>query len=126
MELKLNHTIVWTDDRDATAAWWREVFGVDSIEVGPFLQIKCANEIDIDIASMEHNPDQDRPAPQHYAFHVSEEDFDDVFARLKEKGVPYRAGPDRSGEGETYSMNGGRGVYFDDPNGHHLEILTVP
>ncbi|MFC4335051.1 VOC family protein [Salininema proteolyticum] len=126
MDLSFNHTIVWAADRDATAEWWSDVFGVATKPFGPFLQIPCSNGVDLDICGIGSNPDRGRPAPQHYAFLVSEGDFDAVFTRVKDRGIPYWAHPDGSGKGEYNTNDGGRGVYFADPNGHDLEIITVP
>lgn len=62
--------------------------------------------------------------PQHYAFLVGEDDFDAIFARIRERGLAYWADPGRRRADEFYTLGGGRGVYFDDPSGHLLEILT--
>ena len=62
--------------------------------------------------------------PQHYAFKVSEVEFDEIFGRVKEEGLSYGSGPFSPEDGEINRWNGGRGVYFRDPNGHLLELLT--
>jgi extradiol dioxygenase family protein len=64
--------------------------------------------------------------PQHYAFLVSEQDFDDIFGRIQERGLTYCADPFGGRKGEINPNDGGRGVYWDDPNGHILEIITRP
>jgi catechol 2,3-dioxygenase-like lactoylglutathione lyase family enzyme len=64
--------------------------------------------------------------PQHYAFLVSEEEFDEIFKRIQAKHLGYWADPGATKVGEINHRDGGRGVYFKDPNGHHLEILTKP
>ncbi|RWE87608.1 VOC family protein [Mesorhizobium sp.] len=62
--------------------------------------------------------------PQHYAFLVSETEFDEIFGRIRERDLPYWADPGRTQPGEINHHDGGRGVYFEDPNGHLLEIIT--
>ena len=62
---------------------------------------------------------------QHYAFLISEDEFDRVFARIRERGLPYWADPSKQRAGETYAHNGGRGLYFDDPDGHSLEFISM-
>jgi catechol 2,3-dioxygenase-like lactoylglutathione lyase family enzyme len=64
--------------------------------------------------------------PQHYAFLISEAEFDEIFARIRERKLPYWADPTQHQRGEINTRDGGRGVYFEDPNGHLLEILTRP
>ena len=64
--------------------------------------------------------------PQHYAFLVSEEEFDEIFGRIKERGIPYAADPFGHKPGEINHDDGGRGLYWDAPDGHRLEIITVP
>ncbi|WP_414143551.1 VOC family protein [Burkholderia pseudomultivorans] len=65
-------------------------------------------------------------ASQHYAFLIDEAGFDRVFARLRERGLPHWADPAKRQPGDIYRHNGGRGVYFDDPDGHFLEVMTRP
>jgi hypothetical protein len=64
--------------------------------------------------------------PQHYAFLVSESDFDAIFGRIQERGLPYWADPHKQSPGEFNTYDGGRGVYWEDPSGHWLEIITRP
>jgi Glyoxalase/Bleomycin resistance protein/Dioxygenase superfamily len=68
----------------------------------------------------------DQPKSHHYAFHVSEVEFEAIFDRVKARGIPYGSGPYSRTDGQIYSRRGGRGFYFDDPNGHVLEVMTVP
>lgn len=85
------------------------------------LVVKLGNGVSLDFY------DQDGDiASQHYAFLVGESDFDSIFARIKEQGLTYWAAPGKLKAGETYRHNGGRGVYFDDPDGHLLEVMTRP
>jgi catechol 2,3-dioxygenase-like lactoylglutathione lyase family enzyme len=62
----------------------------------------------------------------HYAFHISETEFEAIFGRVKAKGLPYGSGPYNHTDGQIYTRRGGRGFYFEDPNGHLLEVMTVP
>jgi hypothetical protein len=66
------------------------------------------------------------PEPQHYAFLVSDAEFDQIFGRIQERGLDYWADPYRSRYKEINHNDGGRGVYWDDPDGHALEIITRP
>jgi catechol 2,3-dioxygenase-like lactoylglutathione lyase family enzyme len=122
MSVQLNHTIVHALDREASARFMSEVFGLaEPSAFGPFLVVRTANGVSLDYMAS--------PAPvtpQHYAFLVSEEEFDAIFGRVKARGLDHWADPARTRPGETYEWNGGRGVYFCDPSGHFLEILTRP
>jgi len=62
----------------------------------------------------------------HYAFHVSDAEFEGIFSRVKARGIPYGSGPDHHTDGQIYTRRGGRGFYFEDPYGHLLEVMTVP
>ena len=122
MGVELNHTIVHATDRDASARFMCDVFGFAEPEAfGPFLDVRTANGVTL--AYM------DAPAPiqrEHYAFLVSEADFDAIFGRVQAKKLPYWADPACRREGEINHNDGGRGVYFPDPDGHLLEIITRP
>ena len=121
MAIKLNHTIVHSRDQRAAAAFYAEVFGLAAPRpFGPFLEVEVANEVTL--AFLDH----DRPEMQHYAFLVSEAEFDQVFGRVKARGLDYWADPGRTQKGEINRHFGGRGVYFQDPSGHLLEIITQP
>lgn len=122
MTVKLNHTIVSAHDARATADFLVEVFGfAPATPYGPFLVVGTDNEVSLDVMAVEGDI-----TPQHYAFLVSDDDFDAIFGRVKERGLPYWADPFHRQPGEINTHDGGRGVYFDDPNGHSLEIITVP
>jgi catechol 2,3-dioxygenase-like lactoylglutathione lyase family enzyme len=121
MPVKFNHTIVHATDRDATAAFLTEILGLPEAETyGPFREVKVANEASLDVMQA------DTVHPQHYAFLVSEEEFDEIFGRIKERGIPYAADPFGHKPGEINHDDGGRGLYWDAPDGHRLEIITVP
>ncbi|MFD9001644.1 VOC family protein [Streptomyces sp. NPDC059582] len=122
MTVQLNHTIVVAHDREASARFLAHILGLEvSPRYGPFIPVQIPNGVTLDYAATDGEI-----APQHYAFLVSEEDFDTIFARVREAGLTYWADPFRTRPGEINHNDGGRGTYFDDPNGHRLEILTRP
>ena len=122
MTVQLNHTIVWSRDQHRSAQFFVDVFGRPApVRFGPFLVVEVDNGVSLDY----HDTDGD-VAPQHYAFLVSEEDFDAIFGRVVERGLDYWAEPGRTRPGQINHHDGGRGVYFPDPDGHMLEILTRP
>ncbi len=123
MTVKLNHTIVHSRDPAASADFYSAVFALPApVHFGPFLDIEVGNEVTLAFLSAGDMEVQ----TQHYAFLVSEAEFDQIFARVKERGLPYWADPAKSHESEINRHDGGRGVYFDDPSGHLLEIITRP
>lgn len=87
---------------------------------GPFAVVQVGD------TSLDYMNSDDQIASQHYAFLVSEPEFDEIFARIRERRLPYWADPGRRRGGEINRADGGRGVYFDDPNRHLLEIITRP
>jgi catechol 2,3-dioxygenase-like lactoylglutathione lyase family enzyme len=122
MAIKLNHTIVHARDKRASAAFYADVFGLGRpVPFGPFLDVETANEVTLAILETDAKFDV-----QHYAFLVGEEEFDQIFGRVKARKLDYWADPARSRKGETNTHVGGRGVYFEDPSGHLLEIITRP
>ena len=122
MTVQLNHTIVWSRDQHRSAQFFVDVFGRPApVRFGPFLVVEVDNGVSLDY----HDTDDDI-APQHYAFLVSEADFDAIFGRVVERGLDYWAEPGRSQPGRINHHDGGRGVYFPDPDGHFLEIITRP
>ena len=121
MTVELNHTIVWSKNRQASAKFLAEILGLPpAVPFGPFLVVKLSNGASLDFY------EQDEIQPQHYAFLVSEVEFDAIFARIRERGMNYWADPAKTQPGEIYKLHGGRGVYFDDPSGHLLEVMTQP
>lgn len=120
MSVQLDHTIVAARDKRASAEWLAGIIGLEvGAPYGPFLPVDTGNSVSLDFLET-----QEPIVPQHYAFLVSEADFDAVFARLRERGATYYADPHHQRPGEVNHNDGGRGVYFDDPNGHNLEIIT--
>lgn len=122
MPAQLNHTIVATHDRRESAEFLAEVMGLPApTPFGPFLVVEAANGVSLDF--METDEDI---TSQHYAFLVSEDEFDEIFGRIQSRDLPYWADPARRRPGEINHNDGGRGVYFPDPSGHFLEIITRP
>jgi catechol 2,3-dioxygenase-like lactoylglutathione lyase family enzyme len=122
MSIQLNHTIVWCRDKQKSAGFLTEILGLPSpIPFGPFLVVQVDNGVSLDFYEK-----RGEISSQHYAFLIGEEDFDQIFARIQERGLPYWADPGKHRQGEINHGDGGRGVYFDDPDGHVLEIITRP
>lgn len=122
MTAQLNHTIVWCSDKRKSSAFLAEMLGLP--EPRPFLQfmvVELANGV-----SMDFMEKQGPVAMQHYAFLVDDSEFDAGMARITAKGLTYWADPGRTRPGEINRHFGGRGVYFEDPDGHFLEFITTP
>ena len=123
MTIKLNHTIVHSKDPRAAADFFTEIFGLGKpVPFGPFLDVEVANEVTLAFL----DADDMEVQTQHYAFLVSEQEFDQIFGRIKARGLPYWADPAQKQKGRINTHYGGRGVYFEDPSGHLLEIITRP
>ena len=122
MAVELNHTIVNASDKRRSAQFMADVLGLDPPTVfGPFLEVAVANGVTLDFRDFDGEI-----TPGHYAFLLSEAEFDDVFGRINERQLDHWADPARSRPNEINHDDGGRGVYFVDPDGHFLEILTRP
>ncbi|MEV5430011.1 VOC family protein [Streptomyces sp. NPDC052701] len=122
MTVQLNHTIVTAHDKHASARFLADLLGLEvRPPYGPFVPVEIPNGVTLDYLDTDG-----AITPQHYAFLVSEDEFDEIFARVREAGLTYWADPFRTRPGEINHHDGGRGVYFDDPDGHRLEILTRP
>ena len=123
MTIRLDHTIVPAKDQKASAEFFAEIFG---LEVKPgdgyFTQVQINDELTLDFSD---DMDEHDGAGHHYAFHVSDSEFDAIFARVKARGIPYGSGPEHHTDGKLYRRRGGRGFYFEDPYGHLLEVMTV-
>jgi catechol 2,3-dioxygenase-like lactoylglutathione lyase family enzyme len=124
MPVQLNHTIVAARDAEASARWFADLFGVAAPQrFGHFWQVETANGVALDYASV--GEDQEI-AGQHYAFLVSEDDFDAIFGRVLTEGLEHWADPMARRPDQINHNDGGRGVYFRSPDGHFLEIITRP
>jgi catechol 2,3-dioxygenase-like lactoylglutathione lyase family enzyme len=122
MNVELNHTIVWCRDKQRSSAFLVDLFGLEApVEFGPMLVVPLANGVSLDFYERDGEI-----ALQHYAFLVNESDFDRVFARVGSLGLEYWADPARQRAKEIYRHNGGRGIYFHDPDRHLLEVMTRP
>jgi catechol 2,3-dioxygenase-like lactoylglutathione lyase family enzyme len=120
MTVKLNHTIVAARDHEKSALFLTEVLGIGApVRLGPFAVVTVGDQLTLDFMKTEGDV-----TSQHYAFLVSETEFDEIFARIKARQLPYWADPSQSKPAEINRWDDGRGVYFEDPNGHLLEILT--
>lgn len=122
MPVELNHTIVEARDAAASAQFLADVLGLDEpTAFGPFVVVETANRVSLDYLETSREV-----VSQHYAFLVTEAEFDAIFGRIQERRLPYWADPGRRRSGEINHNDGGRGVYFPDPDGHMLEIITRP
>ena len=125
MSVMLNHTIVWCRDNKISARYLTEILGLeDAKSWGPFMIVEMSNGVSLDYHDF-YDPDGEI-LPQHYAFLVTEDDFNEIFARIQAGGQDYWADPDLKTKGEINDNDGGHGVYFQDPDGHLLEIITRP
>ena len=122
MAVQLNHTIVRVRNKQESATFLADILGLAApTPYGPFLVVQVDNDVSLDYA--DHHG---TASPQHYAFLVSEPEFDEILDRIQERGLPYWADPSHRRPSEINTNDGGRGVYWDDPDGHVLEIITKP
>ena len=122
MTVKLNHTIVHARDKLASADFYAQVFGLSPpVAFGPFLDVQTGNDVTLAFLKTD-----EEIQVQHYAFLVSEAEFDQIFGRVQARGLDYWADPGRKEKGRINRHDGGRGVYFQDPAGNLLEIITRP
>jgi catechol 2,3-dioxygenase-like lactoylglutathione lyase family enzyme len=110
MAITLNHTIVPAHDKEASAKWFAKIFGL------PYEGVAGTLTLDFD--------NRDEFESHHYAFHVSDAEFDAIFSRIKAEGMTYGSGPRDLDDMQINNRRGGRGVYFVDRDGHILELLT--
>ncbi|MDB5732511.1 MAG: Glyoxalase/bleomycin resistance protein/dioxygenase [Variovorax sp.] len=122
MTIELNHTLVRARDPQASALFLAELLGrAAPVPFGPFYGVELDNGVTLDFLRAEGDI-----VWEHYAFLVGEVEFDQIFGRIRARGLPYWAGPGHHQPGQINHGDGGRGVYWDDPDGHRLEILTRP
>ncbi|KEI71887.1 VOC family protein [Endozoicomonas elysicola] len=120
MEITLNHTIIPARNNVKSARLYEKIFGFEYIkEWGAFAVIKVNESLTFDFMN------KDNFIPLHYAFKVTDKQFDNIFARVKSEGLEFGSGPDKLTDGEINHNYGGRGVYFTDLDGHVLEIITT-
>jgi len=122
MPAQLNHLIVYARDSQASANFLARILGLAApTRFGPFHVVATANGVSMDFIEADAEI-----ASQHYAFLISEAEFDEVFGRIRGMQLPFWADPGKRQPQEINHGDGGRGVYFEDPDGHFLEILTRP
>ncbi|PVE04449.1 VOC family protein [Streptomyces scopuliridis] len=123
MPVQLNHTIVHSKNKRESAEFLARILDLEvGDEWGPFIPVELSNGVTLDFATTPEEP----IAIQHYAFLVTEAEFDGIFQRIQDAGLTYYADPHRERPGEINHNDGGRGVYFMDPAGHALEAITRP
>ncbi|RLV01309.1 bleomycin resistance protein [Streptomyces griseocarneus] len=121
--VKLDHTAVYASDRRASAEFLASILGLEvGAPFGPFLPVDLGNGVTLDYFELRDRPIQSN----HYAFLVPDEDFDAMIGRLEAAGSTYYADPHHTEPGKINNLFGGRGAYFTDPDGHNMEIMTVP
>ncbi len=122
MSIQLNHTIVSARDPQASAAFLVDMLGLAApVKFGPFYGVTLDNGVTLDFIR-----DDGDLTVQHYAFLVSEDEFDEIFGRIRGRGLAYWADPGHHRADQINHNDGGRGVYWNDPDGHYLEIITRP
>lgn len=122
MPAQLNHTIVHARDQEASARFYADILGLAAPRnFGPFTVVDTANGVSLDFMST-----GDDLIVEHYAFLVSEAEWDEIFARITARGLDYWADPHMHQKNQFNRHDGGRGCYFKDPAGHILEIITRP
>jgi catechol 2,3-dioxygenase-like lactoylglutathione lyase family enzyme len=121
MAVRLNHTIVAARDKEVSALFLTEMLGLPAASLlGPFAVVQIGD------TSLDFMDTDGEIVSQHYAFLVSEAEFDEIFGRIRERQLAYWADPGRKQRNQMNAWDDGRGLYFDDPNGHLLEIITRP
>ena len=121
MTVRLNHTIVAARDRHESASFLADILGLAPPQTyGPFAVVQLDNDVSLDFM------DDAELHPRHYAFLVGEDDFDAISARIRDRGLTFWADPFEQQPGEINTHDGGRGLYWEDPSGHKLEIITRP
>ena len=119
MEITLSHTIVPSNDNVASAKFYKRIFGFDFVkEWGHFAVVMVNPTLALDFQN------KNDFSSNHYAFKVSDQQFDEIFNHIKEENITFGSGPRSVDDGKINNNYGGRGVYFKDPNGHVLEIIT--
>lgn len=120
MSIQLNHTIAWCSNKQASATFLTDILGLPAAyPFGPFLVVELSNGVSLDYHELEG-----RIALQHFAFLISEVEFEQIFGRIQARNLSFWADPGKQYPGEIDYNGGGRRIYFDDPDGHLLEIMT--
>ena len=120
MEITLNHTIVASKNNVESAKFYQKIFGFEFIkEWGHFAVVKVNSTLTLDFDTQENF------SKNHYAFKVNDQQFDEILKRVKSDNISFGSAPRSSNDGKINNNYGGRGVYFEDPNEHLLEIITT-
>ena len=120
MSIILDHTIVPSHDKEASARFFADIFGLTyGGPAGHFAPVKANDTLTLDFDNREGFESH------HYAFHVGDQEFDDIFGRIKDRGITYGSGPRDLDDMQINTRRGGRGFYFLDLDGHILELLTL-
>ena len=123
MSVRFNHTIVYAHDKKTSASFLAEILGLPAPSpFGPFLVVELENGASLDFIEV----GETEIVPQHYAFLIDEDDFDKIFERIGARGLEHWADPFKQHPGQINRNDDGRGVYFEDPDRHLLEVLTRP
>ncbi len=123
MSVRFNHTIVSSRDKKRSATFLADTLGLPApTAFGPFMAVELEGGASLDFVDV----GEEKVVSQHYAFLIDEEDFDPIFERIRARGLAYWADPFKQHPGEINHRDGGRGVYFEDPDAHLLEVLTRP
>lgn len=121
MAAQLNHLIIPAGDKTKSARFLADILGLEvGPEWGPFLPVRTDNGVTLDFA------EDEKVESRHYAFLLSDSDFDAALGRIRDTAIKFYADFDLAGPGEINHLYGGRGCYFHDPNGHLFEIITRP
>ncbi len=120
MAITLNHTIVPARDKVAAAKFFARIFGLKRGRMNYFAPVRVNKGLTLLF------DDDGKFESHHYAFHVSKREFDAIFRRVKKDGIAYGSGPGTPDDGKLNDWGGGRGFYYTDPDGHVIELMTVP
>ncbi len=120
MTITLNHTIVPARDKGEAARFFAHIFGLSAESDGHFAPVQVGNALTLLF------DDADRFEPHHYAFHVSDAEFDAIWGRVNAARISFGSAPWSADDGKLNHWGGGRGFYFKTPDGHLLELMTVP
>ena len=122
MTVQLNHTIVWCRNKERSSAFLADILGRPApTPFGPFRVVELDNGVSLDF----HDRDGEITS-EHYAFLIGDDEFDSTFARVRTTNLTYWADPGQLHPNEINRNDGGRGFYFEDPDGHLLEVITRP
>ena len=120
MSVQLNHTIVAARDKRRSAAFLAEILALPApVPFGPFMTFQVANDVTLDFVDA-----SGEIATQHYAFLVSESEFDAILGRIRARGIPFRSNVQGPADNQVNTQHGGRIVYWNEPDGHYWEMLT--